>query len=84
MKIVDVDVGLVVVLVMELILHQHLSGNILVGGGGGYFGGGGAHDSGGGGGSGYINTSKLITNSTGMKNGQHSGNGQAKVTLVIE
>ena len=62
---------------------QGATGKGSCGGGGGWYGGGGACDYyGGGGGSGYLNTSLLITGTTGMKNGQQSGNGQAKITLV--
>ena len=64
--------------VQHLIQRQTVG---LVGGGGGYYGGGsGKAHAAGGGGSGYINTSKLKDASTTENN--HSGNGQAKITLV--
>ena len=56
------------------------------GGGGGWYGGGsGGNYNGstpGGGGSGYINTSQLISGTTGMQTGRRSGNGYAQITLV--
>ena len=53
------------------------------GGGGGYYGGGQAGNAGaaGGGGSGYLNTSRLISGTTGMQNGQHTGAGAAYITF---
>ena len=55
------------------------------GGGGGYYSGmcgGDLTQNSGGGGSGYLNTSQLISGTTGMQNGQRSGNGYARITLV--
>ena len=53
------------------------------GGGGGWFGGGQAGNAGaaGGGGSGYLNTSYLISGTTGMANGQKAGAGAAYITF---
>ena len=53
------------------------------GGGGGWFGGGQAGNAGaaGGGGSGYLNTSYLISGTTGMANGQKGGAGAAYITF---
>ena len=53
------------------------------GGGGGWYGGGGTTyaSGGGGGGSGHLGSS-LISGTTGMQNGVHSGDGYARITFV--